>query len=571
MFAKLRAFLWSIEDRLTVREQIALGTAALCLAVSLATAFGAAYVARIEVSRLIGREMTQIADTTADRIDRYLQSTYHRVGSYSTFPYVVMAAEYAPERLQTLFDQLTNSFPEFNWFAYAGADGVVQAAARSHRVGDNVLNESWFQKGINGASVEVFDDFTAVTAAGATEIAGRFVKMSFVVRDTTGKTLGVLVAHIDWRGAEEIRAAMSRDSDKVQIVASDGRVLFGPADARSTYSEADMQAIRTSGRGVFQNTGRAGEMLAGYSAVDGYREFPSLDWIVVARRPASEALAPVASLFWTIIGLGAVVACVGVLLCGLIARRISGPILALTGAADRVGREEGVSMLPRQRGSVEAIHLSTALRSLLLRLGFVEQLSQAAEAKAAEKAKRFEKDLKRLRLLAETDPLTNLMNRRGFLESAADALRYYRRYERPIATLVIDIDHFKLVNDRYGHSAGDAAIRKVGELVAGSLRETDKVARFGGEEFVVLLREVSEHKAHELAERIRETVASTPIEFEGAEMTVTVSIGCAAITPQDRDVEELIERADRALYAAKSSGRNCVRLAPPLAAKVRAA
>jgi diguanylate cyclase (GGDEF)-like protein len=574
LFAKLRAFLWSIEDRLTVREQIALATAALCLAVSIATAFGAAYVARIEMSRLIGREMSQIAETTSDRIDRYLQSTFHRVGSYASFPYITLAAEYAPERLQILFDQLNSRFPEFNWLAFAGTDGVIRAASERVRLQDVVLEETWFLKGLQAATVELSDGFTALNAqtAGDTDEAFRFIKMSFPVRDAAGKPLGVLIAHIDWRGAEEIRSTMTRDADQIHIVDREGKVLFGPTDTRSAYAAPLMTVIHRTRSGVFQDTGNAGEWLSGYAAIDGYRNFPSLGWSVIARRPAMEALAPVSSLFWTILGLGAVIATIGVLFCGVIARRVAGPILALTRAADRIGREEGISMLPRQRGSVEAVHLSTALRSLLLRLGFVEQLSQAAEAKAAEKAKRFEKDLKRLRQLAETDPLTNLMNRRGFLESAADALRYYRRYERPIATLVIDIDHFKQVNDRNGHSAGDAVIRKVGELVANSLRETDKVARFGGEEFVVLLREVSEHKAHELAERIRETVAATPIEFEGAEMSVTISIGCAAITPGDRDVEELIERADRALYAAKSSGRNCVRLAPPPAAlKVRAA
>ncbi|HMN51280.1 MAG TPA: GGDEF domain-containing protein, partial [Xanthobacteraceae bacterium] len=119
---------------------------------------------------------------------------------------------------------------------------------------------------------------------------------------------------------------------------------------------------------------------------------------------------------------------------------------------------------------------------------------------------------------------------------------------------------------------GDAVIRKIGALIAQTIRETDKVARFGGEEFVVLLREVDEHGAHELAERIRMIVAESVTPFDGREIAVTISIGCAAITAHDRDVEELIERADRALYAAKSAGRNCIRLAPaPAPRQTRAA
>jgi diguanylate cyclase (GGDEF)-like protein len=151
-------------------------------------------------------------------------------------------------------------------------------------------------------------------------------------------------------------------------------------------------------------------------------------------------------------------------------------------------------------------------------------------------------------------------------------MRYFQRYNRSIAMLMVDIDHFKRVNDQHGHAAGDAVIRRIGELIAQTLRETDKVARFGGEEFVVLLREVSEHEAHDLAERIRLVIADGSIAFDGKELAVTVSIGCAAVTGHDRDVEELIERADRALYAAKSAGRNCIRLAPsPSTRKVEAA
>jgi diguanylate cyclase (GGDEF)-like protein len=272
-------------------------------------------------------------------------------------------------------------------------------------------------------------------------------------------------------------------------------------------------------------------------------------------------------MFWTIVGIGTLVAIFGIFLSGVIANRVSRPIYQLARAADGIGRDNGATGFPRLRGSAEVIHLSASLRSLLLRIGFVERLTQVAEAKAAEEAKKFESDLASLRKLAETDPLTNLLNRRAFMEAGVDAMRYYQRYGRPIAMLVLDIDHFKLVNDKHGHAAGDAVIRQFGELIAQTLRETDKVARFGGEEFVVLLREVNEQEAHDLAERIRLIIAEARTVFDGKEIAITTSIGCAAITAHDRDVEELIERADRALYAAKAAGRNCVQLAQPLTAQ----
>jgi diguanylate cyclase (GGDEF)-like protein len=241
-----------------------------------------------------------------------------------------------------------------------------------------------------------------------------------------------------------------------------------------------------------------------------------------------------------------------------IAGRIARPIHALTVEADHLGREPGPAMLSRHAGSSEVLQLSTALRSLLRRIGFAEQRVQQAELRATEGAQQYAHDVQMLRHMAETDPLTNLMNRRAFLAAANDAFGYYRRYDRPIAVLMTDIDHFKQVNDSYGHPAGDAVIKRIGELIQDAVRTTDKVGRFGGEEFVVLLREVDEATARGLATRIQERIAATPIGYGSKELPVTVSIGVALVAAGDRDVDDTIERADRGLYMAKNTGRNRV-------------
>jgi diguanylate cyclase (GGDEF)-like protein len=123
---------------------------------------------------------------------------------------------------------------------------------------------------------------------------------------------------------------------------------------------------------------------------------------------------------------------------------------------------------------------------------------------------------------------------------------------------MIDIDHFKRVNDRYGHPAGDVVIRKVGTIINDTIRTTDKVARFGGEEFVVLLNDNNAAGAAIIAERIRQTVASTVFEADNDRLLATISIGIAEAEKFDTDIDRIIERADRALYEAKSRGRNCV-------------
>jgi diguanylate cyclase (GGDEF)-like protein len=278
----------------------------------------------------------------------------------------------------------------------------------------------------------------------------------------------------------------------------------------------------------------------------------------VARQPYATALAPVTQLVWIIAGLGSAAAVLSILLAMLVAGRIARPIQALTREADRLGREHNTSMMSRHAGSAEVVQLSTALRSLLRRIGLAEQRTQEAELRAAEGAEQYAHDIKLLRRMADTDPLTNLLNRRAFLAFADDGFEYFQRYQRPIAMLVIDIDHFKKVNDTHGHATGDVVIRRVGELIENSLRTTDKAGRFGGEEFVVLLREVDEVGAQALARRIREAVGNEVIAHGHKDIGVTVSIGVALAVLSDRDVQDTIERADRALYMAKSTGRNRV-------------
>ena len=202
------------------------------------------------------------------------------------------------------------------------------------------------------------------------------------------------------------------------------------------------------------------------------------------------------------------------------------------------------------------MHLTRALRSLLRRIGFAEERTKEAEYRASENAQQFMDDIAKLRQIADTDHLTGLMNRRAFLAAADDAMEFSNRYQRGMATLMIDIDHFKKINDSHGHAAGDGAIKRIAEVIGDCIRTTDKAARFGGEEFVVLLREVDQAAAQLLAERIRSAIESSPISYGALTISATVSIGIAVIADADRDVQDMIERADQGLYLAKNTGRN---------------
>jgi len=164
-----------------------------------------------------------------------------------------------------------------------------------------------------------------------------------------------------------------------------------------------------------------------------------------------------------------------------------------------------------------------------------------------------------LRRRSETDSLTGVANRRRFLQALEMECLRYARGHLPFSVLMIDLDHFKKINDRFGHPAGDAVLRAIAEGMLGSLRKTDLLARFGGEEFAVLLPETGAEGAAVIAERLRAEAGKRPVRVEGSSIVVTVSVGVASHTSDEAAAPGvLLKRADLALYRAKASGRDCV-------------
>jgi diguanylate cyclase (GGDEF)-like protein len=163
---------------------------------------------------------------------------------------------------------------------------------------------------------------------------------------------------------------------------------------------------------------------------------------------------------------------------------------------------------------------------------------------------------------ATTDPLTGIMNRRALLSALDMEQTRSGRHGYPMSLLMLDVDHFKAINDQFGHAMGDRVLASLGRLLVNQLRNIDFVGRWGGEEFVAVLSGADERSAHVIAERIRSAVEKMEVSDEkrGA-IPVRVSIGIACLQPNDA-TRDLIERADRAMYQAKSTGRNRVAVSP---------
>ena len=160
--------------------------------------------------------------------------------------------------------------------------------------------------------------------------------------------------------------------------------------------------------------------------------------------------------------------------------------------------------------------------------------------------------------LSLRDPLTALFNRRGLTERLIEEWSRARRYGAPLSLMMVDIDHFKRINDQHGHATGDVAIGHVARLLARDRRLSDIVARYGGEEFVLLLPHTPGEGAFSLAERLRYLIEQSPYRAARGEAQLTVSIGVAAFDPAMREADDLLKLADRALYTSKREGRNRV-------------
>lgn len=161
--------------------------------------------------------------------------------------------------------------------------------------------------------------------------------------------------------------------------------------------------------------------------------------------------------------------------------------------------------------------------------------------------------------LAVIDPLTGLFNRLGWSELGQREVARSRRCKHSLSVLMIDIDHFKRINDTYGHATGDEVLRQLATLIRANVREIDIVGRYGGEEFIVFLPETEIGKAALVGRKLRQLVEETSILVKLQPIHITVSVGVAELEPLTT-LERLIEMADKVMYSAKESGRNCVRM-----------
>jgi len=230
------------------------------------------------------------------------------------------------------------------------------------------------------------------------------------------------------------------------------------------------------------------------------------------------------------------------------------PILMLTARDSTMDKVEGL-----HAGADD--YLSKPYNEIELNARIYASLrTKTLQDELREKNRQLEEVLSRVEVLAVTDPLTGLYNRRHFEEIMEKEFARTTRYRSPMSCLMIDVDHFKKINDTYGHRTGDGVLKDIARIIANSIRKVDTVARWGGEEFIVILPGTGKEQALNAASRIQESIAEH--KFPTGENPITVSIGIAsAPEPSIDTAEKLIDTSDIAMYRAKTLGRNRIETA----------
>ena len=236
-----------------------------------------------------------------------------------------------------------------------------------------------------------------------------------------------------------------------------------------------------------------------------------------------------------------------------------------TGAAQtcelRMARPDGSPFWARLEATAAQDAAGTSIgRAVLIDLTAHKQAEDElhhAQAALEIAHRELQQSLAREQRLARTDGLTGLCNRRYFLELAAREFNTAVRYRHPLALLMFDVDGFKRVNDTLGHRAGDEVLAWVAQTATAQIRAVDVLARYGGDEFVILLPQTSAQQALPMAERLRERVAARRLETPAAGVTLSIGIAELGSEPGEASIERVVQRADQALYLAKANGRNC--------------
>lgn len=551
-----------------LRMQIALvfGTLVVMLSVLLSLAFGELFKRRLQ--RDAGQALQIVAENAGKLLANGLLERSREAEVLATAEVVWSQGLDSPEA-QHMLARSQAIHPSNLWIGVADAQGIVRSATNGMLVGQSVAERPWFKAGIERVHVgdvhpaKLLESLLPPLASGEPY---RFVDFAAPIR-LGPTTVGVLGIHGSWEWTREVLEGLTpppSDDSSLELFIFDreGRLILAPNGQARPLQAAGQRLPE----GVNVNNHRDGgridtavvrwqdnrSYLTAATQLQARNAASDLGWRIVAREPVELAFADANRTVRVALAIGLLAALLASVLAWMAARRLSEDLYTLADAASAVESGKPGADIPAVHSNRDVLQLSVALGRMTHRL---QAARQAMEEKVRLRTLELEAANRALDLQARTDALTGLLNRRGFDTQMAFALAMARRSGRPLSLITVDVDHFKRVNDTYGHDAGDEVLRRLARTLQDRLRASDIVARLGGEEFVVLLPDTDLQGAQTIAQTLVTGMAEQTDPVVG---TITVSAGVASMRGLQDNGKDILRRGDAALYEAKGQGRNRV-------------
>ncbi|WP_460533729.1 sensor domain-containing diguanylate cyclase [Chitinimonas naiadis] len=565
--------------KLSLRSALVLAFSAVSVLMAVLLSYSLGHLASEVSRRDIGSALSDLAGQMADQLDLGMHEQLRTIQLITSLRQVRDPASSLSDN-RAILEKLRHSSGEVAWIGYADTKGKVQYSADGVLEGADVSARPWFAGALKGAYAGDVHEAKLLAKILPPPSNGeplRFVDVAAPVYGLDNQLRGVIGTHLSWAWARSVEQTVFSATRRAQgvevfVLNAEGKILLAPEGLAGTRLPTRLaDAEGESGRLLAWPDGQ--EYLTALVKTQGMGDYTGLGWWVLVRQPLAIAYAPVRHIQYLVLGMGAGLAVLFSLFGLWLAGRVARPLAALGKAADRLRAGEIEVQIPTVSPFSETRQLASSLKHMvaalkteqdkmsLLNASLEEQVQERTEllnlanehllASLEERQQLVSK----LESLASTDSLSQLLNRRAFHERAAIEVARALRQATPISLFIFDIDHFKRINDSYGHEVGDQVIVEIARLSRETIRDVDMAARFGGEEFVALLPDTALMAALQVAERLRLLIAGIRLPHPEGDISLTSSFGVAEWT-EGLAIDKLVARADQALYRAKEGGRN---------------
>ncbi|MCW8356320.1 diguanylate cyclase [Marinomonas pontica] len=545
----------------TFRSRITLLTGGLLLSLSLVLVTYLYHVASTRLSAASGESLVSISQSVSNMLTASLIEREREIVLLSKRLSLYEGQDLSG--LQETIDQIKNSYKHYAWIGFADENGIVLASGDGVLKGADVSQRPWFIHSHSGAYIGDVHKALLLEKLLPKPKDGmpiRFVDFAAPVIGKDGVLKGVVATHADWAWVKEVLASSFNNefngaSVDIFIIDNNQEIIYpdnyvGEMDVPNTLpNSGQFESVVWS-----DNENYLTSLVTVVSP-----QSTQLGWRIVVRQPADIAMQSVREVHRLLLILGGISTLFCMLLAYRLASSLSLPLERLARTAKRIQQGDRHVTFQDDSHLNEVTSLSRSLQemmsSLLDREQTLLQLNVTLEAKVQARTAQLEASNQSLKAIVRQDPLTQVFNRLALDEALQKEYQSVRESHHEFAVIMVDADHFKKINDHYGHSIGDKVLKKMATILVDVIGDAGMVARFGGEEFTVLMPNVKEKTAHDMAERLRQRVESTDMHEA---LFVTASFGVAMCKASDEHYEQVLNRADAALYKAKEQGRNQV-------------